>query len=340
MIQKNQNTGEIVIDLRKLLIIYLRHWWQILLGGILAGLVLYGYTRFILTPMYRATVTVYVNNAKSTQEVSSISTATLSASQQLVNTYINIIQSERVLLRVLEELRRTPLDPEEADLLDIDALTTDNLREMLTATQIESTEIFSINIRHSNPEIASAIANVFARVSPSDIATVVEGSSAQIIDYARTPEKPYNLNYKRSVFLGAAVGMLSVAAFLTLRFLLDVRIKEEEDLTQLFSIPILGQIPSFEQAYVRKSAYERGASQRAASGTKSERKREPSVTSNQTDIVPDMTESEAVGAESSDFSETRTDSGNSTGYESGTSVLLEAEERESSQSQTELPEMA
>ena len=242
MIEKNEENGEIVIDLRKLLFMYLRHWWLILMCGLTIASVSLLYTRLAITPMYRATVSVYVNNVKSTQDVNSITTGTLSAAQQLVNTYINIIRSDRVLTRALEEL-------------DMDELTTEDLRGMLTATQVQSTEIFNINITTPDPEVSAKIANIMARVSPSEIAAVVEGSSAQIIDYATVPTLRYSPSYRRNTLLGGAVGVLLAVFYITLRFLLDVRIKDEEDLTQLFNIPVLGQIPSFSQTGHR-SGYE------------------------------------------------------------------------------------
>ena len=247
MIEKNQESGEIVIDLRKLLLVYWRNWWIILLCGVIAAGVSLLYTRVTVTPMYRATVSVYVNNMKNTQDVNSITAGTLSAAQQLVNTYVNIIRSDRVLTKALEELR-------------MDGLTTDRLRGIMSATQVETTEIFYINVTHPNPEAAAEIANVLAQVSPAEIAAVVEGSSAQIIDYAQVPVRRYSPSYRRSTLLGGAVGALAAAAFVTLRFLLDVRIKDEEDLTQLFTIPVLGQIPSFSQSGTRRSGYESSSS--------------------------------------------------------------------------------
>ena len=246
MIEKNQENGEIVIDLRKLLMVYLRNWWIILLSGLVMASVVLLVTKVAITPLYRATVSVYVNNSKNTQDVNSISTSTLSASQQLVNTYVNIIQSERVLSKVVEDL-------------EVDDITTDDLRDMMSASQVSSTEIFNINITYDSPEMAAEIANTIARVSPDEIAAVVEGSSAQIIDYAIVPTTHYSPSYQRNTLLGGVIGIMLAVAFVTLGFLLDVRIKDEEDLTQLFTIPVLGQIPSFSQAGSRRSGYESDA---------------------------------------------------------------------------------
>ena len=41
------------------------------------------------------------------------------------------------------------------------------------------------------------------------------------------------------------MGVVLAVAYLTVNFLLDVRIKDEEDLNMLFDVPVLAQIPAF-----------------------------------------------------------------------------------------------
>jgi len=41
------------------------------------------------------------------------------------------------------------------------------------------------------------------------------------------------------------MGFLIAAIYITILFLLDVRIKEEEELANMFDLPVLGQIPVF-----------------------------------------------------------------------------------------------
>ena len=100
--RENENRQEVEIDLLKLFGAYLHRWWLIVLCGVLiaAGTWIFS-TRFI-TPMYRAGVTIYVNNTSSGERVESITSGNLSVSQQLVATYVNIIQSDTVLEKVIE----------------------------------------------------------------------------------------------------------------------------------------------------------------------------------------------------------------------------------------------
>ena len=93
---------DIEIDLVKLAGAYLKKWWLILLCGLLvAGGALLCTLKFI-TPLYRASVSVYVNNSNSNQQVDYLTSSNLDASQKLVTTYINISKSDRVMDLVVE----------------------------------------------------------------------------------------------------------------------------------------------------------------------------------------------------------------------------------------------
>ena len=229
MVERKKENME--IDLTRLLFLYLHKWWLILLCAIVGGGIMYCYTAYFVTPMYQAGVTIYVNNVKSGQQVEYISGSNLTASQQLVSTYVNIIRSDTVLEKV-------------ADSIGMDMSASD-IRKIMSASQVDETELFDVYISHSDPEMAAYIANAVAKVAPGEIENFVEGSSTKIIDYAKVPESPYTPSYSKNIMMGAAVGIVLIVAILTIRDLLDVRIKKEEDLLEISDLPVLGRIPVF-----------------------------------------------------------------------------------------------
>ena len=223
---------DIEIDLVKLAGAYLKKWWLILLCGLLvAGGALLCTLKFI-TPLYRASVSVYVNNSNSNQQVDYLTSSNLDASQKLVTTYINISKSDRVMDLVVEELNGD--------------YTTEELREMFSAAPVDKTEIFRIYITSPSPEEAARVANVMAEVAPGEISNLIEGSSARIIDYAKVPEQRHSPSYRKNTMMGGLIGCVLAVAYLTVLFLLDVRIRDDEDLTSLTDLPILGQIPNID----------------------------------------------------------------------------------------------
>lgn len=228
---RTEHRENLEIDLQKLLLAYLRKWWLILAAAVVAGLLTLYVTANFITPMYEAEVTVYVNNIRSDQKVEYVSSSDLATSQRLVNTYIAILESNTVLEKVVEE---SGLD-----------VTVEEILKAMKSEQVNDTEVFTVTITLPDPEMAARLANTLAEVAPGEIGDIVEGSSTKIIDYAKVPDLPASPSKGRSTVLGFLVGAVLAALYVTLRFLLDVRIKDEEDLTVLFNLPVLSQIPTF-----------------------------------------------------------------------------------------------
>ncbi len=227
----NDRKSEIELDLQKLLQACIHKWWIIAACAIACATAIMLYTINFVTPMYSAGITVYVNNVRSDQDVEYISNNNLLTSQMLVNTYISIIRSDTVLEKIAE---KSGVD-----------VTSNQIRGMMRTEQVEETELFNVYITHPDPRTAARLANAVAEVAPREIEGFVEGSSTKILDYAKIPTSPSSPNVRKTTIIGFLIGMLLGIAYVTMRFLMDVRIKDEEDLTSLFELPVLAQIPSF-----------------------------------------------------------------------------------------------
>ncbi len=228
----NERMNGLDIDLQGLLLAYLHRWWIILLCLILGASIALGVTYQFVTPIYQARISIYVNNNKSSENKDYLSSADLSASQRLVNTYVSIAKSERVLEKISENL-----DGEYSTIW---------LNKAIRADQLNDTEIFCIYVLHEDPEEAARIANAAAEVAPVEIASIIEGTSAQVVDRAKIPTSQYSPSYSRMTILGAALGVLFSIVFVTIHYLSDTRIKDENDLTALSHLPVLGRIPNFD----------------------------------------------------------------------------------------------
>lgn len=235
----NERLGGIDIDLQRLLHTFLRKWWLILLCMIVGASAAYVITHRCVTPVYQARISIYVNNNKDSENKEYLSSADLTASQRLVNTYVSISKSDRVLEKVSEKL---------------DGVYSARwLNNAITASQLNGTEIFCIYVYHTDPVEAARIANVVAEVAPVEISQIIEGTSAQVVDTAKVPTSHYSPNYRRMTLLGAAVGVFVALVFLTLHHLSDTHIKSENDLINLYPLPVLGRIPDFDISSSEKS---------------------------------------------------------------------------------------
>lgn len=237
----NRQEVETEIDLQEMLFSYLHHWWVIVVCVIaMAGMAL-AYTKLFVTPLYQSSVTIYVNNSISAN-AEYIASADLSVSQKLVNTYVNIIKSDTVLQKVID-VKQLPYS-------------VGRIRGMISAAQVDTTEIFKVYVNNADPYVAAEIANAIADVAPDEIRNFVEGSSTKIIDFAKVPSSPFTPDYSRNTMIGALTGFIVAVAYLTVRYLMDVHINDAEDLERMFDYPVLGQIPDIMQVRSRtRGAY-------------------------------------------------------------------------------------
>ena len=203
--------------------------WIVALCAVVLSASILVYTKNFVKPQYEASVSIYVNN-NAGQEGGKITSADLQVAMRLVETYINIIQSDTVLDKVIAECGAN--------------LSTNQLREMISAKSIGETEMFRVTVRTTNPQLSMDLANVIAEVAPGEITQFIDGSTTKIIDKAKLPQAPCAPNYTLNTVLGFLIGVILAIIGLLLYMLLDTRIKTEEDIGKICSIPVMGLIPN------------------------------------------------------------------------------------------------
>lgn len=218
------------LDLKQLFRACVKKAWLIALSAVVVGALVYICTVFFVTPKYVASASFYVNNSRASGS-EKITSSDLATSQQLVMTYVNIIKSNTVLEKVIEEGQ-----------LD---MTPDGIRGMMAAESVDETELFKVLITHPDPYLAAHVANTIAEVAPAEISNIMVGSTTKVLDWAKIPTKPSSPNTTTNAIIGVLAGAVLAVAFVVVQTLLDVRVKSEEDLAAISEIPVLGVIPDF-----------------------------------------------------------------------------------------------
>lgn len=222
-------TETIEIDIKEFAKVLWKRVWIILLCIILLAAATFAYTKVFVTPLYTASVTIYVNNNSEMGNSGALSSADLSVALRLVNTYMNIIKSDSVLGEIID---KTGVK-----------MTTEQLRKALNTEAVEETEMFQVSVITANAQMSADIANTIADVAPGRITEIIEGSSAKVIDYAKVPAVQSSPNYTKNTVIGGLAGAVLAVAGIAAHMMLDMHIKREEDLEKICDIPILGKIP-------------------------------------------------------------------------------------------------
>lgn len=235
------------IDIKELAKGILKRGWIIAVCVVVFALGTLYYTANFVEPTYKASVTLYVNNNSETGS-NSVSSSNLAVALQLTKSYVNIIQSEAVLNKVVEKAQLTSIDA-------------GDIRKMMSAEVLDDTEMFEVCIISPNPKMSADIANAIATYAPEEIRQIIEGSNAKVVDLAKVPDSRYAPNYATNTILGGLVGGVLAVVVIVSFLLSDTRIKGEADLTRISQIPVLGTIPDFMEAtnYSEQSVEKKGS---------------------------------------------------------------------------------
>ena len=225
---KRERNKEYEIDLIELIKAVLRKWWVVLAAVIAGMIVLFLYTHFFVTPLYKSSVSFYVNNGQRGDD--KISTSDISASQSLVETYIVILKHGNTLEEVVNDTQ-VGYSPAQ-------------LAKKVTCAAINDTEVFQVTVTDPSPETAAIIAKSIAKILPIKVADVIDGSTVRIVRDADVPVNPSSPNLMLNLLIGALAGLLISAICLILQFVLDDRIRDAARVLQdSYDYPVLAAIP-------------------------------------------------------------------------------------------------
>lgn len=252
------NSQELEIDLQRLLNALLSKSLLIGIVAVVCAVVTFLGTFFFVTPLYQSAAMFYVNNnSLSLGEASlSISSADISASRGLVKSYIVILNTRETINDVI-------------DYADVDR-TYGQVKSMISAESVNSTEIFKVVVTSPDPQEAKKIADAVAYILPKRISSIIEGTSAKVVDSAVVPATPSSPSYSRNIVIGFCMGLFLAAAWVILWALMDITIRSEEDITQNSKSPILAAVPDMEvrskggsyYGYGKKGAYDKSSGKR------------------------------------------------------------------------------
>lgn len=229
---KEQNMESDTIDLLHLAQVLWKNVIAIILAGLIFGAAAFIGTKVFVTPLYDSQALMYVNSTNLSLAGSkvSISTAELSAAKSLVDTYTVILNTRMTLEEVIAQSGVN--------------YTYEQLRKMISAGSVNGTEIFYIDVTSPDPAEAELLANTIALVLPDKIASVVDGSSVRIVDYAVQAAAQSSPNCSKNAMIGAVLGVMLAAAVIVIADLMDDQIHDTDYLTKTYSdIPVLAVIP-------------------------------------------------------------------------------------------------
>ncbi len=194
------------------------------------------YTSFFITPMYRTTVKFDIV----TQNYSTYTSSNFSTN---VATYIN--DNENMAQEVINALTDGDVNGSNGELVEAKKFSKRNIMRYVSASAL-STGVVVANVECSDAkiafEIAKAVNYVVSKYPLPDIASL---NALTDLSTSRPATSPFSPNVRNNVItVGLAGFIISYVVFAVIA-IINSKIYVDEDLKKHFDIPVLGQIPQW-----------------------------------------------------------------------------------------------
>ncbi|HJC83778.1 MAG TPA: chain-length determining protein [Candidatus Anaerostipes avicola] len=181
-------------------------------------------TKFAITPVYSSSVQLYV---ASSDGISSL--RDLTKETQLTQDYMAIVKTRTVLDKVIDNLNLKMDDQQ--------------LGDKVTVENPADTRILKITVTDEDPKEAREIAQEVANITASTVSSKMDTKKPAIIENAYLADAPDSPSLKKNIAIGALIGLVLSAGYITLRFIFDDTIRKEEDIEKYLKINTLAKLP-------------------------------------------------------------------------------------------------
>jgi len=227
------------ISLSELLGVLKRHLTILILVPILVALISGIGTVLFVTPEYEVSTQFLVNQRES-EQMNTIQSSDIRTNLELINTYNDIIKSNRILESVKSDLA-----------LDFSV---NRLMQMISVNNANQSQVVTVKVRDIDPYRAESIANKTVSVFQDEILVLLNVDNVNTLTPATVGENPQPVspNLVLNIAIGAVLGLMVTVGMIFLIEYLDTTIKTEEDIETLLDIPVIGTVSHIDETEWRK----------------------------------------------------------------------------------------
>ena len=218
----------------------------IILATVVMGLLFFMYSRFVIAPMYSTSTMIYVQNYSSSQRESANdkSSTTKKAADHTTKKTTNE-----------ENQKIYPADiSASANLAEICVTLFKNSDEMtalydgctVNVDVADGTFFITITVDGTDAQKCANVANQLAEKAAEVYNSKFSYGQIGTLRQAKVPSAPYAPSNTKNMLIGAAIGLIASCLISILIELIDTTIKSEDDIQDIYGIPIFAEIPDFE----------------------------------------------------------------------------------------------
>lgn len=226
--EMEQNSASKIVTLKDLWEVFVHRLWIILLAAVVAGGGFLAVDRISFTPQYASTATLYILRQADSATASDAS-SDFSLALKVVNDCTYLLKSHTVLDEVIGRLH---LDVSYEDLYDC-----------VSTSNPEDTRILEVTVRSDSPENAKRIVDQVCTIGAQRIEDAMGFQQVNLYEFGTTDPEPCNRTGLTTFLLAAIAAALAAYIVLLVIFLMDDRIKTDEDIQQMLGLSVLASIP-------------------------------------------------------------------------------------------------
>lgn len=232
------------LDLKKLINIFWNKRLNIVIILLIAMIIGTIYSFYFVEPKYEAYTTVVL--VKDTTNEGDTSTETITSSdiglaQNLIGTYSKLVQSKSVLRKTINNLQINE--------------TEDTLKDKITVSEIEDSEMIKISVEDENPVQAMKVANEVTSVFADTVTEIYKIDNVYTVDEAEEPITPCNVNHIRDIAIFFAIGLVISIIYVLIANMFDNTIKDADDIERNSELITLVSIPLVNEENKRGGIY-------------------------------------------------------------------------------------
>ena len=229
-----------IITLKDLWNILIQHLAVILAVTVLATGAFVAFDKFTFVPEYESTATLYILRDDNTIGENR-SSDDFSLALKVVKDCDHLLKSHSVLDEVIKQ-RGLKISYED-------------LRKKVTTSNPSETRILEVTVRHESPYTAKQIVDTICDVGTLKIEDAMGFQQVNLYEYGILEKEPCNETGITTYLVVAMITAVLAYSVFLLIFLLDDRIRTEEDIERYLGLSILGEIPNTSDAKGRKKGY-------------------------------------------------------------------------------------
>lgn len=183
-------------------------------------------TKFLITPTYTASTSIYLTPQIS--ESGSLDYNSQMANSKLVTNVVNLMTQNNVMSEVAK---------------DVGMENAASVKKCISVTNESNTEIITVTATTTDPKLSKDIANGTVNTFIKTMQKNLNVRNIEIVDKAKLSYVPSGPNITKNTMMATLVGGVIGVGYAVLKFLLDNRLRTKEEAEKYLGIPVFAEFP-------------------------------------------------------------------------------------------------